>query len=185
MTIIVGYDLITLREKVDIEAAEGRLSDLGELRSIDALGEKAGILRALGRLDEAMDVANEAVRQSRFTGDREQLVRARVRRAQVQQFKGKLDEALVDLTDCVDQSRANDWTDTEAFALQHRGKVYFDQKEYASARADFNDALKLRIRVKAPSEQIDSSMVAIAVAESFLSQEGTSQESTLHEGTAD
>lgn len=173
MTIIVGYDLITLREKVDIEAAEGRLSDLGELRSIDALGEKAGILRALGRLDEAMDVANEAVRQSRFTGDREQLVRARVRRAQVQQFKGKLDEALVDLTDCVDQSRANDWTDTEAFALQHRGKVYFDQKEYASARADFNDALKLRIRVKAPSEQIDSSMVAIAVAESFLSHEGT------------
>jgi tetratricopeptide (TPR) repeat protein len=171
VTIVLGYDLITLREKVDEDAALGRLDELGELRSIDALGEKVGLLRILGRLDDALDVANEAVRQSRFTGDREQLIRARVRRAQVLQFLGKLDPALVDLTDCVDEALAHGWEDTEAFALQHRGKVHFDLHDYPAARSDFNDALKIRIRIKAPSEQVDSSMVAIAVVESFMSEE--------------
>ena len=37
------------------------------------------LLRLLGRLDEAYEVANEAVRQARFTGDREQLLGARIR----------------------------------------------------------------------------------------------------------
>ena len=168
MTIILGYDLITLREKLDVAAAEERLAELGDLRSIDGLGEKVTLLRGLGRLDEAWDVANEAVRQSRFAGDREQLVRARIRRAQVQQFKGKLDEALAELNDCVEEAKSHGWSSAEAFALQHRGKVHFDQKDYAAARTDFKDALTLRVRDKAPAEQVDSSMVAIAVAESFL-----------------
>lgn len=168
MSIILGYDLITLREKVDVEAAEERLAELGELRSLDGLGEKVGLLRVLGRLDEAWDVANEAVRQSRFTGDREQLLRARIRRAQVQQFQGKLDPALAELSDCVDEAKAHDWASAEAFALQHRGKVQFELGDYAAARTDFNDALKIRVREKEPSDQVDSSMVAIAVAESFM-----------------
>lgn len=171
MTIILGYDLITLREKVDAEAAEARLDELGELRSLEALGEKVGLLRVLERLDEALAVANEAVRQSRFTGDREQLLTARVRRAQVLQFQGKLDAALIELSDCVVEAKAHGWSTVEAFALQHRGKVNFDLEDYAAARADFNDALVIRVRDKAPSDQIDSSMVAIAVVESFLKDE--------------
>ena len=51
------------------------------------------LLRLLGRLDEAYEVANEAVRQARFTGDREQLLGARIRRAQVLQYQGKYEEA--------------------------------------------------------------------------------------------
>jgi len=174
VTIILGYDLITLREKIDEEAARDRLEELGELRSLDALGEKVGLLRILDRLDEALVVANEAVRQSRFTGDREQLLKSRIRRAQVLQRLGKLDPALVDLTDCVDEALSHDWEDTEAFALQHRGKVLFEMQDYAAARSDFNDALKIRIRIKAPSEQVDSSMVAIAVAESFMADQESS-----------
>jgi tetratricopeptide (TPR) repeat protein len=168
VSIILGYDLTTLRERFDDVAAEDRLAELGELRSRSALNEKVGLLRLLGRLDEALAVGNEAVRQARFTGDREELLWARIRRAQVYQFQGKLDTALVELSDCVTEAHAHGWASGEAFALQHRGKVHFDLKEYAAARADFREALTIRVQVKAPSDQIDSSMVAIAVAESFI-----------------
>lgn len=172
MSIVVGYDPVSLREKVDLAALGERLDELGELRSSTALNEKVGLLRLANRLDEAWDVANEAVRQARFGGDREALVFARVRRAQVQQYQGKLDAALVELSDCVTEARRHDWAAAESFALQHRGKVYFDQREFPAALRDFREALTIRVRIKAPSNQVDSSMVAIAVTESFISDPG-------------
>ncbi len=105
LSIILGYDPSTLRERVDLRAAGERLDELGSLRSLSALNEKTVLLRLLGRLDDAIVVGNEAVRQARFTGDREQLLGARIRRAQVLQYQGKLDEAIVELTGCVDEAR--------------------------------------------------------------------------------
>jgi tetratricopeptide (TPR) repeat protein len=172
VTIILGYDPTTLREKVDLQAARARLDELGELRNLESLNEKATLLRLVGRLDDALGIANEAVRQCRFRGDREELLRARIRRAQVQHFMGKLDAALIEFSDCVVEAHAHDWASTEAFALQHRGKVLFDQQEYAAALRDFRGALTIRVRIKASSEQVDSSMIAIAVAESFLDGDG-------------
>ena len=52
--------------------------------------------------------------------------------AQVLQYQGKFDEAIVELTGCVDEARGREWTALEAFAVQNRGKVYFDP---ASTRA--------------------------------------------------
>lgn len=46
---ITGYDPETLREVVDRAAAELRLQELGNGRSTAALGEKAELLRLLGR----------------------------------------------------------------------------------------------------------------------------------------
>src|SRR6185437_13358842 len=106
------------------------LDELGELRSLSALNEKAVLLRLVGRLDEAWQVANEALRQARFTGDREQVLGARIRRAQVLQYQGKLEEAVTELSGCVDEARTHEWTALEAFAVQNRGKTYFDQKDY-------------------------------------------------------
>src|SRR5690606_37279772 len=132
-------DPVSLREKVDLQALGARLDELGPLRSSAALNEKVGLLRLAGRLDEAMEVANAAVRMARFGGDREELVLARVRRAQVLQFLGKLDTALVDLSDCVTEAGSHDWPNAEAFALQNRGKVWFEMKEYEKALRDFRD----------------------------------------------
>lgn len=168
MGIILGYDLTTLRENVDSGAAEARLAELGQLRSLSALNEKVELLRLLGRLDEAMVIANEAVRQSRFAGDREELVIARTRRAQVLQFQGKIDPALVDLTDCINEALAHSWDGAAAFALQSRGSIRFDQQDYSAARHDYREALTLRVRTKAPAESIDACMVAIAVTDSYL-----------------
>lgn len=166
--IILGYDPGTLREKVDLAAAGRRLEELGELRSLSALNERAGLLRLVGRLDEALVAANEALRQSRFAGDREQLALARIRRAIVQQYQGKLDVALVELSGCAAEAHAHDWRGVEAYALQHRGKVRFDQREYALALVDFREALDLRLHIESSPDQVESSMIAIAVTESFL-----------------
>ena len=77
MSIILGYDPVTLREKVDLQAAGERLDEIGGQRNTDALNEKVGLLRLVGRIDEAWDMANDALRQARFSGDREELCLAR------------------------------------------------------------------------------------------------------------
>lgn len=168
LSIILGYDPSTLRERVDLRAADERLDELGSLRSLSALNEKTVLLRLLGRLDEAYTLANEAVRQARFTGDREQLLGARIRRGQVLQYQGKFDEAIVELTGCVDEARGRDWTALEAFAVQNRGKVHFDMKEYESALSDMTAAVFLREKLGASPAEIEGALTAVAVVQRFL-----------------
>lgn len=168
MSIIVGYDPITLREKVDLQAASERLDEIGGQRNTEALNEKVGLLRLAGRLDEAWDMANDALRQARFSGDREELCLARIRRAQVQHYRGKLEPALIELTSCVDEARGHDWATVEALALHERGKVHFDLEDLKAALLDFRTAVTIRVRIGASADEVDSSMVAIAIAESFL-----------------
>ncbi|MEY9952549.1 hypothetical protein [Leifsonia sp. EB34] len=168
LSIILGYDPSTLRERVDLRAADERLEELGSLRSLSALNEKTVLLRLLGRLDEAYIVANEAVRQARFTGDREQLLGARIRRAQVLQYQGKFDEAIVELNGCVDEARGREWTALEAFAVQNRGKVHFDLAEYESALSDMTAAVFLREKLGASPAEIEGALTAVAVVQRFL-----------------
>ncbi len=179
LSIILGYDPSTLRERVDLLAAGTRLDELGDLRSLSALNEKVVLLRLVGRLDEAWEVANEAVRQARFTGDREQLLGARIRRAQVLQFQGKLDEAITELSGCVDEARTHGWTALEAFAVQNRGKSHFDQHDYESALTDFTAAVFLREKLGASSADLETSLIAVAVVESFLDEQRRSRKDTV------
>ncbi|MBG6056962.1 tetratricopeptide (TPR) repeat protein [Cryobacterium sp. MP_M5] len=171
LPIIIGYDAVTLREKVDLRAAGLRLDELGELRSLSALNEKVALLRLTGRLDEAWDIANTALRQARFTGSREELAASRIRRAQVQQFQGKLDEAAAELTHCVLESETHEWAGVAAFARENRGKVYFEQGDLEGALTDFTAAVFLREKAGASSEHLESSLIAVAVVESFIAEQ--------------
>ncbi|MGN6761713.1 MAG: hypothetical protein ACTHJI_10340 [Leifsonia sp.] len=142
------------------------------------------LLRLLGRLDEAYEVANEAVRQARFTGDREQLLGARIRRAQVLQYQGKTDEAVVELTGCVDEARGREWTALEAFAVQNRGKVHFDVGDYENALADMTAAVFLREKLGASPAEIQAALTAVAVVQSALeAQRGSASGSGLGSAT--
>ncbi|AGW40604.1 hypothetical protein O159_03950 [Leifsonia xyli subsp. cynodontis DSM 46306] len=167
LSIILGYDPYTLRERVDLRAAGERLDELGSLRSLSALNEKTVLLRLLDRLDEALEAGNEAVRQARFTGDREQLLAARVRRAQVHQYRGKGDEAIAELTGCVEEARGRAWTALEAFAIQTRGKAFFALEEYESALADLKAAVFLREKLGASPSEIEGALTAVAVVQRF------------------
>lgn len=170
VSIIIGYDAVTLREKVDLRAAGDRLDELGELRSLSALNEKVALLRLLGRLDEAMEIANAAVRQARFTGDRQELASSRIRRAQVLQFQGKLDEAALELGHCINESEAHEWNGVAASARENRGKVHFEQGKFEEALNDLTAAVFLREKDGAPADELESSLIAVAVVESFLEE---------------
>jgi tetratricopeptide (TPR) repeat protein len=170
LTIITGYDAVTLREKVDLPAASDRLDDLGKLRSLSALNEKVTLLRLLDRLDEAFEIANQALRQARFTGDRQDFVLCRIRRAQVMQFQGKLEEAAAELTQCILESETHEWTLTAAFARETRGKVHFDQHDLENAHTDFTAAVFLRDKAGASPDDLESALIAVAVVESFIGE---------------
>ena len=173
LTIITGYDAVTLREKVDLPAAAERLDDLGKLRSLSALNEKVTLLRLLDRLDEAFEIANQALRQARFTGDRQDFVLCRIRRAQVMQFQGKLEEAAAELTQCVLESETHEWNLTAAFARETRGKVQFEQEELEGALTDFTAAVFLREKAGASPDELESALIAVAVVESFIGERRT------------
>lgn len=166
--IITGYDPETLQETVNVAEAEARLAEIESLRSLEAVTEKTSLYRVLGRIDEAWDAANEAVRTSRFAGDREKLLRARIRRAVVQQARGRLSEAVNELTGCATEAASHEWPITQAFALQHRGKVQFAMFDFAAALRDFEQALQLRTANEAPEDQIESSRFAANAAERRL-----------------
>lgn len=168
LSIILGYDAGTLREKVDLKAVGDRLLELGDMRSLNALCEKAWLLKVAGQLDEALEVANQCVRLARFTGDRKGLMQPRMLRAQVLQFRGAYEEALHELSSLINEAHTHDWTLLEALALQHRGKVYFDQDEFALALADFKAAVRLRTDLGASDDQLESALIAVAITESFL-----------------
>ncbi len=170
MKILLGWDAVTLREKVDLRAAGERLAELGDMRNLQALSERAWLLKVTGRLDEALDVANQAVRLARFTGNRRDLLLPRILRTQVLQYLGRYDEAIYELTLCADDANTQNWPTLESVALQHRGRVLFDAGEYAAALADFKSAVFLRNQVGASESELEPSLIAIAVTESFLSE---------------
>ncbi|MCU1636244.1 MAG: hypothetical protein JWQ68_1483 [Cryobacterium sp.] len=156
---------------MDLRAAGERLDELGELRSLSALNEKMTLLRLLGRLDEAIDVANQAVRQARFTGNREDLVTSRIRRAQVMQYQGKLDEAQLELGACVELAETHEWARIAGCARQHRGQVHFEQGKLERALVDFTAAVFLREQSGASAALLEASLMAVAVTESFLDEQ--------------
>jgi len=168
MSIILGYDPTTLRERVDLAAANRRLDELGEQRSLSAITERAALLRLVGRLDDAWDYSNEALRLARFAGERTQITRARIRRAVVQQYQGRLVDSLRELSDCVDEARTHGWASVEAYALQHRGRVLFDQREYPAALEDFRTSLLLRKKINSSTDQVEAALIAVAVTEAFV-----------------
>lgn len=172
--IILGYDPETLRERIDVDAATARFEDIEKLRSLAALNEQVALLRMLGRLDEAFDKAQAACRQSRFTGQREESLAARIRRAQVEQYQGKLESALNDLTIFADEAIVHEWNELAGFALQHRGKVLFDLERYEEALDTFERALKYRETDGIPADAVNSTKFAIKVTRGKL--EGTETE---------
>ncbi|WP_029145624.1 hypothetical protein [Microbacterium luticocti] len=165
MSYIKGYDPETLREIVDLRQCQERLDEIGGQRSIPALLERVWLLKVLDRLDEALEVAEDAVRQARMAGTRRDLLRARILHATVLQFRGSYAAALAELTTCAEEAEGQGWAGIAAFAYQHRGKTSYDAEDYESARADFKRALFLRQESGAPEDQLQSTLLAVDAAE--------------------
>ncbi len=161
---IIGYDPDTLRELVDRAAAEARLRELGDGRSTAALGERAELLRLLGRNGEALVAAEQAFRLAHFSGDREQLAAARLRRARVFQHQGELDRALAEMTAVREAASLEDWASLEGSAAYSSGRVMFELGRFAEARVAFGAALDIRSGSEAPRDEVESARFALEIA---------------------
>lgn len=160
----IGYDQTALRNAVDVASAARRLRQLGRERSLAATSERAWLLESLGRLDEALAAATEAVVLARATGSRDRVAEARLLRASVVQTRGDLDAALRDCTAIVAEARANDWVELWAHALQQRGTVHFALGGWHEACVDFTVAVELCREAELPAEQLEAAEVALLVA---------------------
>jgi tetratricopeptide (TPR) repeat protein len=159
-----GYDPETLRERVDRAAAEVRLEELGNGRSTAALGERAELLRLLGRHGEALVAAEQAFRLAHFSGDREQLTTARLRRARVFQYQGEFDRALAEMTAVRATAALEEWASLEGSAAYSVGTVLFDLGRFAAAEVAFGAALDIRTASEAPTAEIESARFALEAA---------------------
>ncbi|GAA3774584.1 hypothetical protein GCM10022240_27980 [Microbacterium kribbense] len=165
MSYIQGYDPDTLREIVDLHQCRQRLEEIGAQRSLPALLERVWLLKVLGELDEALTVADDAVRQARMAGTRRDLLRARILHATILQHRGSFAAAVAEITTCAEEADGQGWTSIAAFACQHRGKVHFDAEDFDAARADFKRALFLRQESDATDGQLQSLLAAIDTTE--------------------
>lgn len=161
---ITGYDPETLREHVDRAAAESRLAEIGNGRSTAALSEKAELLRLLGRHAEALIAAEQAFRLAHFSGDREQLTAARLRRARVFHYQGEFDRALAEMTAVRSTAALEEWAALEGSAAYSAGSVLFDLGRFTESRDAFAAALDIRTGSEAPTSEIDAARLALEVA---------------------
>lgn len=165
MSYIHGYDPNTLREIVNVRECRDRLGEIGEQRSLPALLERVWLLKVLERLDDALVVSEESVRLARMGGTRKDLLRARILHATVLQCRGALAAADQELSTCAEEAEGQGWAAIAAFALQHRGKVHYDDGDWDSARADFKRALFLRQESGSPDDQLEATLLAIDAAD--------------------
>ncbi|PZE77608.1 hypothetical protein DEI81_13565 [Curtobacterium sp. MCBD17_013] len=131
---------ISLRPAVDVALVQERLQRLGQNRSTAALAERAELLRLLGRLDEALTVAEEGFRLALFTGDRADGVSARIRRAHVLHDLGRFERAVTEASTARGTAAIEEWYELEGAAAELEGWSLYELNRYEEARAALNRA---------------------------------------------
>lgn len=165
MSFIRGYDQENLRELVDLSECAVRLDEIEGQRSLPALLERVWLLKVLGRLDEALSLADEAVRQARMAGTRKDVLRARVLHATIMQYRGQHAAAEQELAMCAGEAEGQGWLSIAAFAHQHHGKNAYDSEDYDTARESFKRSLFLRREAGAEDRDLEIALLAIDAAE--------------------
>jgi tetratricopeptide (TPR) repeat protein len=165
MSLIRGYDRESLREQVDLDECAARLAEIEEQRSLPALLERVWLLKVLGRLDDALALADEAVRQARMAGTRKDVLRTRVLHATILQYRGAYAAAEQELATCAAEAEGQRWLSIAAFAYQHHGKNAYDAEDYETARESFKQSLFLRRESGAEDRELETVLLAIEAVE--------------------
>ena len=156
-----------------VDAARFVQAEKAKLANIEDPTEKVRIkgtigvyCRLLGRLDEAESYLTEALSLIERNKLSQNLwVQQAIRRAHVAQWKQQFPQAeamfLKAVSICETDPTCSEYLD---FAVQHLGKCYFDQHQYARALKCFERALEIR-RYKKISDLISSSEFAIEITQ--------------------
>lgn len=130
--------------------------------------EIGNVERGLGNLrsaEESFLAALAIVEQHPET--RKQVVVYSIRLAHVYHWQEKWDVALAMFDDLHEKTSVAEFYQWKDFVLQHRGKMFFDQRLFKEAFRDFCDALVLR-QQKGDAELIASTQQALAAARKKL-----------------
>ncbi|AKV87654.1 hypothetical protein AKG07_16610 [Microbacterium sp. CGR1] len=165
MSFIQGYDPEGLRELVDLGECAARLEEIESQRSLPALLERVWLLKVLDRLDEALPLADEAVRQSRMAGTRKDVLRSRVLHATILQHRGAHAAAEQELATCAAEAEGQRWLSIAAFAHHHHGRNAYEAGDYETARESFKQSLFLRREAGAEDRELETVLLAIEAAE--------------------
>ena len=165
MSLIQGYDPETLRELVDERECQLRLSEIENQRSLPILLERVWLLKVLGRLDEALELADETVRLARMAGTRKDLLRSRVLHGSVLQYRGAHAAAAQELATCANEAEGQGWAGIAAFAHQHHGRNAFESGDFEQAKLSFKQSLFQRREAGADESDLEQSLRAIEAAE--------------------
>jgi len=165
VNLIQGYDPDTLRERVDERECAMRLAEIENQRSLPVLLERVWLLKVLERLDEALDLAEETVRQARMAGTRKDVLRARVLHATILQNRGAHAAAAQELVTCANEAEGQGWAGIAAFAHQHRGRNAYEAGDFDEARESFKQSLFLRRAAGADDSDLEQALRAIEAAE--------------------
>ncbi|ROS77573.1 hypothetical protein EDF24_0331 [Curtobacterium sp. PhB130] len=155
---------ISLRPAVDVQVIQDRLRDLGQSRSTDALAERAELLRLLGRLDEALVLAEEVFRLTMFTGERADKVAARVRRAHVLHDLGRYERAATEAALARDTATTEEWPELEGAAAEIEGWSLFELSRFDEAREVLGRSYEAFRAAGAPAERTDALRTAVEAA---------------------
>jgi tetratricopeptide (TPR) repeat protein len=175
-----AFDPETLHEVYPDQAlVRGQIEELrndvrqapDEIAELLARGELVGLLRGIGELDDALHEAQAAADRAEIAGNRAQQHTARVRLAEVHQWRGEFAQSNLLFTELLAAS-SQFGPVIEAFTHQHAGKNDYDQGHWADAREHFARALAIREELELPADQIEASQIALAAAERHL-QEGS------------
>ncbi|PCE16501.1 hypothetical protein AUC47_01270 [Microbacterium sp. SZ1] len=171
MSFIRGYDHESLRELVDLDECAARLEEISGQRSLPALLERVWLLKVLNRLDDALSVADETVRQARMAGTRKDVLRARVLHATVLQHRRAHAAAEQELATCATEAEGQRWLSIAAFAYHHHGRNAYEAGDYDTARESFKQSLFLRREAGADDRELETVLLAIEAAERRRSSE--------------
>ncbi|MCJ1712807.1 tetratricopeptide repeat protein [Curtobacterium sp. VKM Ac-2922] len=155
---------ISLRPAVDVQVVQDRLRDLGQSRSTEALAERAELLRLLGRLDEALVLAEEVFRLTMFTGERSDKVAARIRRAHVLHDLGRYERAATESALARDTAVTEEWPELEGAAAEIEGWSLFELDRFDEAREVLGRAYEAFRAAGAPAERTDALRSAVETA---------------------
>lgn len=121
--------------------------------------------RILLRFDEAEFYLKKALAWSHGHPSHSRLVQNLVRLAHVYQWKKDFEKSQMlfdQAKSLIDEKSVSEGL--QAAYHQHLGKLYFDQKYYGRAQAEFSTALSIRRRISAPEDQIESSRESLKEA---------------------
>lgn len=154
-------DLVHLNEY--IQFLHDQLKTLHEPRElVRTLGELGVHLRSADRFTEAESAlikALEIIAEAKLGVAAE--IQQKIRLAHVYQEQKDFVRSNALFDECLAVCQKEKLDHYYPFALQHQGKNMFDQKRYAEALGFFERALKLRLGMGVPQEQIQSTEQAI------------------------